>query len=95
MRSTRLIETGAGEMLFSPVMAHSLAPGDLIALDVPELDPWEPTVAWVRQTRPLDGEVFLWLALPGGNRLGPERRGPNTPILRAVGARAAGVPGGR
>jgi len=96
MRSTRLIETKAGEFLFSPVMAHSVEPGDLVALDVPELDPWGPTVARVGQVRPLDGELFLWLTkFADGKKLGPESRGLNTPILRAVGARVCGLPGGR
>lgn len=96
-RSTRMVDTPYGQMLFSPVPAHGLEPGDLVfdtyARDtgVPDVTrgPWRVlttrllgfpyTMASVGMRSVADGRVCL---MPFG---------PNEPVLRAVGARAAGV----
>lgn len=97
LRSTRMIDTPHGPMLFSPVLAHELEPGDLVfdtvAQDTGVADvgrgPWRVlttrllgfpyTMASVGMRSVADGRVCL---MPFG---------PNEPVLRAVGARAAGV----
>lgn len=97
IRSTGMYDTPHGPMLFSPVLAHSLMPGDLIfdtvarGAGTAEVDrgPWRVlttrllgfpySMASVEMCLPVDGHVHL---MPFG---------PNEPVLRAVGARAAGV----
>lgn len=81
-RSTGMYDTPHGPMLFSPVLAHELEPGDLVML-------------------PLVDSVGRLTGVP---RSGPSGVGIqlvtdayrlpvtfNEPVLRAVGARAAGV----
>ena len=96
-RSTGMYDTPHGPMLFSPALAHELEPGDLIFDgDTPDAEiegtgrgPWRVlttrllgfphTMASVKSRRVTDDMVALMSF------------GPNEPVLRAVGARAAGV----
>jgi hypothetical protein len=94
MRTTRVIETPGGPMLFSPVAAHSLSRGDIVA-------PWTMTagtpwpVHYVNRDRTDEGrernEVWLGLETVAGEPPVPNLIGLNAPVLRAVGARCGGL----
>lgn len=102
MRSTRTIKTGGAEVLFSPVHARTLRRGDLVAVDLPDWDPFDLTVARVEQVTPDGADVLLALAsqwvprdaegreLPRTS-LGVQSRGVNAQVLRAVGAAVGGL----
>jgi hypothetical protein len=72
-------------MLFCPVLAHSLEPGDLFTLDA-DTAPWR--VFYIER----ESRDVLWIGVtaPGteGSEFGYEVMF-NQPVLRAVGARAA------
>ena len=88
-RSARVIETGHGEMLFSPVLANALLPGDLIVPDDSVEPPWGGTTQRVAMTRRLVADVAVYFANDASP--GPILLGVNEPVLRAVGARAGGL----
>jgi hypothetical protein len=72
------------EMLFSPVLAHSLEPGDLFTLDA-ECAPWR-VFHIERESRDV-----LWIGVTAASTSGSEFGHEvmfNQPVLRAVGARA-------
>jgi hypothetical protein len=66
-------------VLFSPVLAHSLEPGDLVTDADGNSRPWRTP-----RVQRHDGVVFIEFDTTGGVLVGF-----NAPVLRAVGARAA------
>lgn len=94
MRTTRVIETSDGPMLFSPVAAHALTPGDLVApWHMAAGTPWP--VRYVNRHRTDEGretgELWLGLETVPGEPPVPNLTDLNTPVLRAVGARCGGL----
>lgn len=96
-RSTGMYDTPHGPMLFSPVLAHELEPGDLV-FDTFARDTGIPDTTrgpWRVLTTRLLGFPYT-MASVGMRSVVDDRValmpfGPNEPVLRAVGARAAGV----
>lgn len=74
-------------VLFSPVLAHALEPGDTFRLDAqPEDQPWR--VFYVER----ESRDVLWIGVTAAGVSGSEFGHEvmfNQPVLRAVGARAA------
>lgn len=89
IRSTRMIHTAHGPMLFSPVLANSLEVGDLVVPDGSVEPPWGGTPQRVAMTRRLVADVAVYFANDASP--GPILLGLNEPILRAVGARVSGL----
>ena len=87
--SARVIETAHGPMLFSPVLANALEPGDLIVPDDSVEPPWGGTAQRVAMTRRLVADVAVYF--DSVTSPGPILLGVNEPVLRAVGARAGGL----
>lgn len=88
MRSTREIGTPGGPMLFSPVHARTLEPGDLV-VSRRTADtfgaPWVVSHVVPNTEDAADVDVHY---LPGRGPLAPSRLGRNAPVMRAVGARS-------
>lgn len=88
MRSTREINTEGGPMLFSPVHARTLEPGDQVVsrrtVDTFGL-PW--VVSHVVPTPGEPGMVDVHY-LDGRGPMMPSKLGANAPVMRAVGARS-------
>jgi hypothetical protein len=87
--SARNIETGHGEMLFSPVLANALEPGDLIIPDESVEPPWGGTAQRVAMVRRLIVDIAVYFA--DETSPGPILLGVNEPVMRAVGARASRI----
>lgn len=88
MRSTREIGTPNGPMLFSPVHARTLEPGDQVVsrrcTDTFGL-PWVVSHVVPNGEDADDVDVHY---VPGRGPLAPSRLGRNAPVMRAVGARS-------
>lgn len=82
IRSTRMIDTPHGPMLFSPVPANQLMRGDLVVL------PFVGTIGRLKATSRDRGGLKGVQLVTEAHRLPV---GLNDPVMRAVGARAAGV----
>lgn len=78
---------GMGPTLFSPVLAHSLEKGDLIAVEEPQV--WRVTA----RPKPTKVRGFLTLMAFRDSENREIELGflTNEPVWRAVGARAGGV----
>jgi hypothetical protein len=81
-----VIDVDGVPTLFSPVLAHSLEPGDLFTLTDPGSYPWR--VYYIER----ESRDVLWIGVTapgtGGSEFGYEVMF-NQSVLRAVGARAA------
>jgi hypothetical protein len=88
MRSTREIQTEFGPMLFSPVHARTLEPGDVVTSRRTTAmmgQPW--VVSHVLPSAETPGSVDVHF-MPGRGPMVPSTIGVNESVMRAVGARS-------